>query len=493
MRLARKLNFLLILGIIMVMATYAYVQVRHEVVLYEADRVRTRQLAFAWIGTLEAVWEQEGGRRAQQLVERANQRAAAVTLRLVGLDPAAGYLPKSDLTPDQLAALRGDKVVRFTRQDAAGDEWQHIYAALTTGSSHPAAVELVEPLKGEQTFIEMTHTAMLWATIAVITVCALIVTVVDFWFVGRPVRLLRDKARRAGSGDFSGPLALHQHDEIGDLAGELNAMCDHLAEARRRLDAETEARIAALEQMRHTDRLATVGQLAAGVAHELGTPLNVVSTRAQLIALADMPRQELTATANIIVEQSDRMTAIVQQLLDFSRRRTPKIEVVDLRHVITRTLELLSPVIEKADVTVDCDTGNRPVLAHVDANQMQQALANIVLNGIQAMTQRGALRVSAGARHARPPAGDSRPAGEYLCLTVEDSGAGIPPDRLSHIFEPFFTTKGVGEGTGLGLAVAHGIIAEHGGWIAVESTVGRGSRFSIFLPQLAVSPDLAVA
>jgi signal transduction histidine kinase len=339
----------------------------------------------------------------------------------------------------------------------------------------------------------MTHTAMLWATISVIATCALIATVVNFWFVGRPLQLLRDKARRAGSGDFSLPLSLRQHDEIGDLARELNAMCERLAEGRRRLDAETEARIAALEQLRHTDRLATVGQLAAGVAHELGTPLNVVSARAHSIAAADVPRQELITNANIIGEQADRMTAIIQQLLDFSRRHTAKIAVADVRHVITQTLDLLSSVADKANITVHCDIGNTPILAAVDANQIQQALTNIVLNGIQAMTQGGALRISAGSRRTSAPAPDDGPESEYVCITVEDSGMGIPADRLQHIFEPFFTTKAVGEGTGLGLAVAHGIVAEHGGWIAVESTVGGGSRFSIFLPQSTAKPDVVVA
>jgi len=493
MKLARRLNLALILGIIAVMTTYAYLQVRQEVVLSEADRQRTRQLGLAWLGTLEGVWEQEGGQRAQELVERANQRAAAVTVRLVGLDPTAGYLPRADLAPDQLATLNDGKLVRFTRQDTAGDQWQHFFAPLTVGRFRPAAIEFVESLKGEQTFITMTHTAMLWATIAVIAVCGVIVTVVNFWFVGRPLQSLRDKARRAGSGDFSLPLSLQQHDEIGDLARELNAMCERLAEGRRRLDAETEARIAALEQLRHTDRLATVGQLAAGVAHELGTPLNVVSARAQSIAATDMPRQELITNANIIGEQSDRMTAIIQQLLDFSRRHTAKIAAADVRHIITQTIDLLSSVADKSNVTVHCDIGNTPMLAAVDANQIQQALTNIVLNGIQAMTRGGALRISAGSRRTRASAPDDGPEGEYVCITVEDSGMGIPADRLRHIFEPFFTTKAVGEGTGLGLAVAHGIVAEHGGWIAVESTIGSGSRFSIFVPQSTAKPDVAAA
>src|SRR5262249_27847688 len=157
--------------------------------------------------------------------------------------------------------------------------------------------------------------------------------------VGRPLQRLRDKARRAGEGDFSGPLDLPQADEIGELAQEFNAMCARLAEANHRLEVATEARIAALEQLRHTDRLATVGQLAAGVAPELGTPLSVISARAQLMVSMDPPRATVVANANIIIEQSDRMTEIIQQLLDFSRRRVVKLGLANLEQIVTHTLE----------------------------------------------------------------------------------------------------------------------------------------------------------
>jgi two-component system NtrC family sensor kinase len=492
MRLARKLNILLILGIIVVMAAYAYVETRQEVVLYDADRQRAQQVALAWLGTLEAVWQQEGGRRAAELVERANQRASVVAVRLVSLDASTSYLPRADLTPEQFAALSENRLVRFVRQDEAGDEWQYFYKALNGEPAPPAAVEFIEPLGDEQRFISMTHSMMLVATLAVIVTCAVIVFVVDFWFVGRPVELLRDKARRAGSGDFSTPLVLKQRDEIGDLARELNVMCEQLAEARRRVASETEARIAALEQLRHTDRLATVGHLAAGVAHELGTPLSVASARAQLIASTDLPRAQIVANANIIVEQSDRMTAIIHQLLDFSRRRGGTTGVADVRHIITRTLDLLSSAADKARVSIQYAAGATPLLANVDANQMLQAFANIVLNGIQAMREGGALRIQAEPRHVRPPAARGVE-GDYLCVAIDDSGPGIPADSLPHIFEPFFTTKAVGEGTGLGLAVAHGIVEEYGGWITVDSALGRGTRFSVFLPPAAISQDTAVA
>lgn len=493
MRLARKLNLLLILGVILVMAVYAYVETRQEVVLSDADRQRAQQIGLAWLGTLEAAWEHEGGPRTQEIVARANDRAQKVTVGLVGLDPSVSYLPRPNLAPEQFADLAAGKLVRFVQQDEHGEDWQYFYKALEGGAHRAAAVEFVEPLTGQQRFINMTHTAMLLATLAVIVTCAAIVVVVGIWFVGRPLELLRDKARRVGGGDFSAPLVLKQSDEIGDLAREINAMCDQLAAARDRIESETEARLAALEQLRHTDRLATVGHLAAGVAHELGTPLSVASARAQLIASTDLPRQQIVTNAAIIIEQADRMTGIIQQLLGFSRRRGSTPGLADVRHVVTRTLDLLVPAAKKARVSVDYQPGDTPLLATVDANQMLQALANVMLNGIQAMGPGGTLHVVADTRRTTSPSTLGGTAGDYLCVTIEDNGAGISADSLPHIFEPFFTTKDVGEGTGLGLAVAQGIVAEHGGWIAVDSALGRGTRFSIFLPQATVKQDRAVA
>jgi two-component system, NtrC family, sensor kinase len=267
-------------------------------------------------------------------------------------------------------------------------------------------------------------------------------------------------------------------------------MCDRLAEANRRAAAETQARVAALEQLRHTERLALVGQLAAGVAHELGTPLSVVSARAELLASGDASAVEAGKNGRIILEQADRMTGIIQQLLDFSRRRGPKMELANLARVTAQTLDLISPVAERARVTIDYTVGG-PVFARVDASQIEQVLANMFMNGIQAMPNGGRLRVSVGARRTRSP--QDRAAGEadYLCLSIADEGTGIARENLERIFAPFFSTKRSGEGTGLGLAVAHGIVTEHGGWIEVESDVGKGSRFSIFLPRPAEAEEAA--
>jgi two-component system NtrC family sensor kinase len=480
MRLARKLTIALVLGILGVMAAYAYFQLRQEVVLSQADLLRARRIGRAWLGTIQDVWKREGPARAYELAQRANEAVNEVTIRLLPFeDGAAAALP---LSAAQRKALAAGEIVRTTGYDAAGKEWAHAYIALRIGGTHPAVVEYVEAREAEQTFINMSHVALAAATVAVAVICGLIATGLEYTLVGRPLQLLRDKARRAGAGDFSGPLRLRQNDEIGELAREVNAMCERIEAANRKLAAETEARVAALEQLRHTDRLATVGQLAAGVAHELGTPLNVVSARAELIAVTDLPRTDVVRNARVIGEQCDRMSGIIQQLLDFSRRRGRTLGLTDLRHVVTRSVDLLSTAAEKARVRLDCGIGDTPILVRIDQNHIQQALTNILLNGIQAMPGGGSLRIALGLQRARPPHPAAGGESEYACITIEDRGHGITPAHLEHIFEPFFTTKGVGEGTGLGLAVAHGIVTEHDGWITVDSAVGRGTRFSIFLP-----------
>jgi signal transduction histidine kinase len=236
--------------------------------------------------------------------------------------------------------------------------------------------------------------------------------------------------------------------------------------------------------LRHADRLRAVGQLASGIAHELGTPLNVVSGRARLIAETAGESAESVTHARIICEQAERMATIIRQLLDFARRRGPELGVGDLREVLRRSGDMLSPLAEKRGVAFSLLPGEGPTIVRMDANQVQQAVINLAVNGIQATPQGGAVRIELGRQQARPEGGEL---GEYAAIAVEDRGPGIPGSDLRRVFEPFYTTKEVGDGTGLGLSVAYGIAQEHGGWISVHSQTGQGSRFTLFLP-LADSP-----
>ena len=159
------------------------------------------------------------------------------------------------------------------------------------------------------------------------------------------------------AGDFDGHIALRQNDEIGDLSREIDVMCTSLADARRQLAAETEARMSALEHLRHTDRLTTIGQLAAGVAHELGTPLSVIAGRAEMIVSGEVAGERTTASARVIVDQANHMTAMIRQLLDFSRHRAPRFGLVSMRAICQRTVDTLAFMARSRAITIALDSG----------------------------------------------------------------------------------------------------------------------------------------
>jgi two-component system NtrC family sensor kinase len=192
--------------------------------------------------------------------------------------------------------------------------------------------------------------------------------------------------------------------------------------------------------------------------------------------------------ARIVMEQSERMAQIIRQLLDFARAGKANKSSIDLRHLASSTLSLLRPIADKRRVTLQFESIEPVSEVVADAAQVQQVVTNLVVNAVQASPQASrvevGLRTAAGTRRPGNPNQPSEPeqARGFVCITVSDHGAGMGEDTLERIFEPFFTTKDVGEGTGLGLAVAYGIVQEHGGFITVESKLGEGSRFEVYLP-----------
>jgi signal transduction histidine kinase len=255
-------------------------------------------------------------------------------------------------------------------------------------------------------------------------------------------------------------------------------MCAELEASRQRLKAETERRLAALDELRHAERLATVGRLASGIAHELGTPLNVVGARAKIIMSERLARSEMADNGRIILEQAERISRLVQQLLNYARKRQLQSEAAEVTTLAAEALELLRPVADGAGVElelIDEAEGARP---EVDRVLLQQVFLNLAMNAIQAMPAGGRLQVQL--RRCAPPNRDG--AGESLAVTFRDQGEGIPEADKHRLFEPFFTTRQSGEGTGLGLSICQGIVEDHGGWIDVQSETGRGSTFTIYLP-----------
>jgi two-component system, NtrC family, sensor kinase len=311
----------------------------------------------------------------------------------------------------------------------------------------------------------------------------LVIALLGVTVVGNPLERLIEKTRRVGAGDLSGPLDISSRDEFSELAAALNVMCDELAAARDQLHKETETRFAALEHLRHAERLTTVGRLASGIAHELGTPMNVASVRAELI-IEEAPSDDAIASARIIRNQVDKMAAIIRQLLDFARRRTPKKERTELSRLTQLSVQLMNELAKSKNVAIEFAPPPEEFPAMADVGQLQQVLSNLLVNAVQAMPDGGTIKVAVSRGKYRPRSVGSDVAGwgDSARIDVRDEGIGIPPENLHHIFDPFFTTKGVGEGTGLGLSIACGIIEDHGGWIDVESVVGKGSCFSVFVP-----------
>ena len=234
----------------------------------------------------------------------------------------------------------------------------------------------------------------------------------------------------------------------------------------------------ALEQARHADRLATVGAMVAGVAHEIGTPLHVIAGYAQLIADRHLPADAVAAKAAVIRAQANNITRIMRQLLAFAHGAEPDGEPASVLQVASTVAELLAPVARGARVALVV-TGE-PVSTVLDEQRMSQILLNMIVNAVHASPDGGTVEISVAAVQQLPPGGEREV--PYVRTVIRDSGVGMSDEIKARIFEPFFTTKGVGRGTGLGLSVVEGIVKEYAGWVTVESAPGCGSRFSVFLP-----------
>ena len=332
-----------------------------------------------------------------------------------------------------------------------------------------------------------------WTTIAAIASLFILSGLTIAWagirFVGKPLKKLVEKTEQAAEGDFANPLVLQGNDEFNDLANALNRMCSRLSQQQTEIEQETQSKIDALNQLRHTDRLQTVGQLSSGIAHELGTPLNVVLGHADLIASGKMSTDEISESAETIRAEIKRMTGIVRQLLDFSRSKPAAREQVDLNALVRSTIELLHSVSYKVNVNLLFDSTAQSATVNANEEQLKQVFINLIMNAVHSMPSGGNVHVQLErSDEAQPPAGEEvvDNAAGYFCVSIQDQGEGIPESQLERIFEPFFTTKEIGSGTGLGLSIAYGIIKEHSGWIKVESVEGSGSCFRVFLPVVTV-------
>jgi len=484
MRLSARLVASVLIGVIALLFLDSWFSVRREIRLFDADMERDALHLGDTVATLIAqVWEQRGAEGASQLLASVNREDVHVGVRLVRLDAPRGSDDAPRVDAHNLAALRAGEPISLKRErDGAGGH-RYTYVPVPLRGVTAAAVELAEPLDELVSYTHRTVAQAIVLGLLVVVVGAVAMGLLGVNLVGRPLKSLVDKTRRIGSGDFSGDVVVRGGDELGNLAVAINDMCRQLDEAGRRLRAENEAKIAALEQLRHSERLATLGRVASGVAHELGTPLNVVSGRAQLIASGDLQAGDAESNARIIERQAARMTRIIRQLLDYARRRPTKKTEESVAEIVRGIIEMLAPAAREKNVSLVLTEGTPLPAVRIDRSQIEQVLTNVLMNAIHAVSDRGSVEVDISRRDGlRLPQRPAAPARSCAAVRIRDDGAGIGPDQIGQVFEPFYTTKGAGEGTGLGLSVAKEIVEEHGGWIEVESEVGKGASFTVFLP-----------
>ena len=259
-------------------------------------------------------------------------------------------------------------------------------------------------------------------------------------------------------------------DEVSELIAAFNQMAEEIKSSQ--------------EQLLQSRKLASIGTFTSGIAHELNNPLNNISITAEslLLEYPDLSASQAGELIQDILNQADRASQVVKNLLEFSRTERPFLTDIDLQDVIEGTLKLIKNQILVTGIELRKQIADRLPAIRGKRQDLQQAFLNILLNAVQAMPRGGSIEVRA-----------AKAQDAYVRVDIQDTGCGILPKDLEHIFDPFYTTKPVGEGTGLGLSLAYSIIRSHQGYIEVKSEVDQGTTFSIYLPLVPASKEIVNA
>lgn len=303
----------------------------------------------------------------------------------------------------------------------------------------------------------------IWALLGAVLLGSLLVAIWAAMRLTQPVNELADIITRYADGDHSVRFKGTGSDEIGSAGRAFNYLTSSLERAKRqRDDAERAAR--------QSERLAAVGQMAAGIGHEINNPLmNIMSLAALVDKSLDEKDEQTRSDIQLLIKEGQRCARIVQGILSFARENKAEYRRFDIAHLIDDTLVLLQHRLESAQLSLDADIES-PLMMEGDPNQLQQVLVNVLLNAIQASPSDSTIALNAFSE-----------AGNVL-IEITDNGPGIAVDNLSQVLDPFFTTKSEGDGTGLGLSISYGIVKHHGGTINLDNKEGAGVRVVIALP-----------
>ncbi|UCH51866.1 MAG: cache domain-containing protein [Chloroflexota bacterium] len=358
-----------------------------------------------------------------------------------------------------------------------GQPW--IDRAFVVNNWYISAYEPIKNIKGniigilyvgilEQKFTDMRNRAIL--DFLAITVAGMVVALVISYFLVRsvlnPIGELVYASHQWAKGHLDYRISTTRKDEMAELAETFNIMASSLEDRDEQLKEYTH------QQIMKSERLATLGQLAAGVAHEINNPLGAILLYSHLsleeMETIDPQRRNLEK----VVSETTRCKDIVKGLLDFARQTAPKVEESDVNEILDRTLSLVENQVLFQNIKINRQLSHSLPKVMMDGSQIQQVFTNIILNASEAIEGEGELTVVTRIEHD----------GDFLEIIFKDTGCGIPDGVIEKIFDPFFTTKEVGRGTGLGLAVSYGIVGRHKGTIHVKSKPGKGTTFIVRLP-----------
>lgn len=434
MRISTKITLGLVVLILCVVGIDSYLTLHDE--LRELDRESHRDATMLAIALRAVVEDAE--------VHEGHQRAVEIL----------GEVSRSD---PELAA----RIVR--RGEEGHDEEGRIVAFVPLHSAGGFALEVTRSTTVRDDYIQHTVRRTIVIGLILVTLAGLCAIVLGSRLVAKPLSLLVHAARQIAVSKEPISISLKSGDELDDLASEMTQMSQTIVDTRMRAEREAEARVRALEQLRHAERLAVVGRMAAGLAHELGTPLNIIAGRAELIDRegSEQPRRHAT----IIRKQTQRISLLVNQLLRFARKQPVERSRMDVKSLVERVVDAVGTVMPEVTILIRGDS------AEIDADraQLEQVITNLLINARDADSTTVWIEV--------------RDEESSVALRIRDNGSGMSRATREAMFDPFYTTKDVGQGTGLGLSVSLGIVQEHGGWFEVESALDEGTTIDIFFPK----------
>jgi len=500
--LTTRVVLLLMLAFLVITGAFDYVRLAGErdrlvVVAATDQRVFAETLALA---VRRNVWRGRTTEELQELLEEIRLRPGLIWVAI--FDPkgevvaaATAWDIPAPAPADQAVtlALERREPISGLVEEPQGKALRYIQP-FRWPDGRTAAVEVRQGLDAvEQEFARAVRERIVYRLV-VLVLFVLAILAVTRWSIARPMRALIQGARALASGDLTQRIDVSRADELGQLAEEFNRMTQSLEQAQQALLEQSEARLRLERDVQQSQKLVAVGTLAAEVAHEIGTPLNVISGRAEALARsipADHPERR---HLDVISSQTERITAILRDLLDYARPRRPQLRAEPLGPILARVADLLAGRRRDKGVGIRLELPPEDVQVLADAGHLQQVFVNLLTNALDASPPEGTMRVTHGPEPLLPPEGRGgvlrgKADTPLVAIHVLDEGPGMGEEELAQAFQLFFSTKRRGHGTGLGLPIVEEIVRAHRGEVEILSVAGRGTEVIVRLPVLALPAE----